>query len=80
MAKTNAVIEAAERHADRVIGAAQALEAEARRLRDHALNVRANTRTGNYYTDAEIENFDRHKIADIEIGARIAIEAIEGKR
>lgn len=80
MAKSVAVVEAAERHADRIIAAAQELEAEARRLKDHAKTVRALTRTGRFYSQAEIDNFDMHKVSNIESAARRAVELAKGER
>ena len=73
------VVEAAEQHADRCIAAAQRLEKEARRLKDHAKSIRENTRTGRFYTDAEIENFEMHKVSDIESAARRAVELAKGE-
>ena len=79
MAKKNAVIEAAEVHADRCIAAAQALEAEAKRLKDHAKSIRENTRSGRLYTQWDIDNFAMHKAGNIEYASRQAIKLAEGK-
>ncbi len=76
MAKANAVVEAAEVHADNVISAAQVLEAEAKRLREHAKAIRANTRTGRFYSAAEITNFEFHKRADVLNAAARAVALI----
>lgn len=74
------VIEAAEVHADRMIAAAQVLEAEARRLKDHAKTIRELTRTRvRLYSQDEIENFDAHKISNIQNAAMRAIECAKGE-
>ena len=73
------VSEAAERHADAVLAAAQLLEAEVKRLKAHAKAVRANMRTGRFYTDSEIANFEMHKVADVKRTAELAAAAARGE-
>lgn len=79
MAKKNAVVEAAEVHADRIIAAADHLAKHVQRMKEHAKTIRANTRTGELYTADQIQNFEDFQVTYIQSATARAVALAKGE-